>query len=132
SGDPEAMAAIVRAGEGATVDVPLGRTEYAFDAPKLNVSALVRRIAVVDGVQSAVLEIQGVVVVVTDIRVDVTDPGHLTTLGLDPEAFKIVVVKSGYLSPAYQNIAARKILAPTPGDTNVVLSQLPYRKVPRP
>lgn len=130
--DPEAMASIVRAGEGATVDVPLGRTEYAFDAPKLNVSALVRRIAVVDGVQNAVLEIQGVVVVVTDIRVDVTDPGYLTTLGLDPEAFKIVVVKSGYLSPAYQNIAARKILALTPGDTNVVLSQLPYRKVPRP
>ena len=68
----------------------------------------------------------------SDIRTAVYDPEFLTELGLNPFDFEIIVVKSGYLSPEYQAIAARKMLALTPGDTNEILKDIPYQKVPRP
>lgn len=130
--DPDAISRVVQAGEGADVELELGRLAPGANSPKLPVKAHVRRIAVAFEVRSAVLEIDGVVAIVTESRMDVTDPNYLLQLGLDPQSFQTIIVKSGYLSPAYQKLAARKILALTPGDSNVVLSELPYRRVLRP
>lgn len=71
-------------------------------------------------------------VVIAARRFGVTDPCLLGELGLKPEDFKIIVVKSGYISPEYQRLAARKMFALTEGDTNLVLTELKYEQVPRP
>jgi microcystin degradation protein MlrC len=44
----------------------------------------------------------------------------------------VVVLKSGYLSPDWKAVAARRLFALTPGDTNQLLEDLPYEEVPRP
>ena len=74
----------------------------------------------------------GVTVAIAGARVYVTDPADLSALGLDPAAYRLIVVKSGYVSPEYGRLAARKLFALTPGDTNIDMASIPYRIVPRP
>jgi len=76
--------------------------------------------------------VEGVTIVIGDKRTAVYDPSILRELGLRPETFDLIVVKSGYLSPEYKAIAGRALLALTPGDTNERLAELPYRRLPRP
>lgn len=52
--------------------------------------------------------------------------------GIDPLAQKIVIVKLGYLFQGLKDIAPRTIMALTPGFTNQVIVNLPYRSVRRP
>ncbi|NLJ25066.1 MAG: microcystin degradation protein MlrC, partial [Firmicutes bacterium] len=53
-------------------------------------------------------------------------------LDLDPMDYKIIVVKSGYLSPEFQALTKRPLLALTPGDTNLLLETIPYQVTKRP
>lgn len=130
--DPDALAACREAGEGGTVTLELGRVAHRTDAPGFEMVATVETVGTADGVPAAVVESGGVRTVVTGERTRVTDPGFLRELNEEPAEYEIVVVKAGYQSPAYQDIAARSILALTPGDTNCVLAALPYERVPRP
>lgn len=130
--DPDAMRIIEQAPRGEEISLKLGRIVPRPDGPKLEVAARVQNIDTVFNVRSAVLNIKGITTIVTENRIDVTDPQYLYQLGINPKNFKLIVVKSGYLSPAYQKLAARKIFALTPGDTSLELSQLPYRRVCRP
>ncbi len=130
--DPRAEEQCRQAGEGGVVHIQLGRVRPEEGAPPLQLQVQVKSLAAVDGVRAAAVTANGVDVVITDRRMAVTDPGFLHALGIDPKQYKIVIVKSGYLSPEYQQLAARKMLALTPGDTNVLLDQIPYRRVPRP
>lgn len=130
--DPDAHRACKTAGEGSELSLDLGRVASAADAPPLSVTARVLTLDTVDEVDAAVVEVAGITVVVTAQRTSVYDPTFLEKLGVDPREFGIVIVKSGYLSPAYQSLASREILALTPGDTNEILEELPYEEVPRP
>ena len=53
-------------------------------------------------------------------------------MGIDPLAYKIVVVKEGYLFPGLRDIAPRAIMALTPGFANQSLEHLEYHQVRRP
>lgn len=130
--DAESYEACETAGEGAEVSLALGRTGPDPDADPLSIDARVVTVDAVDGINAAVVEVADVTVVVTDQRTSVYDPTFLERLGVDPREFAIVIVKSGYLSPAYQSLAGREVLALTPGDTNEILDELPYESVPRP
>lgn len=129
--DASAVDACRDAGVSATVCLELGRSSTAAGAPGLDVEATVRRVVEVEGMSIAVVEIEGVTVVLTDKRTAVTDPKLLRDAGETPEEYDVIVAKSGYLSPAYQRLAARNMLALTPGDTNEILSELPYERVPQ-
>ncbi|MFB6217845.1 MAG: MlrC C-terminal domain-containing protein [Halobacteriaceae archaeon] len=130
--DPGALADCRAAGEGATVELDLGRTAHEPDAPPLDLVATVETLGSMGGVDAAVVESEGVRTVVTGERTSVYDPDELRAVGEEPADYDLVVVKSGYQSPAYQALAARSLLALTPGDTNCVLADLPYERVPRP
>jgi microcystin degradation protein MlrC len=130
--DPDALRVCAAAGEGATVEVDLGRTAHEPAADPLFIDGTVKGLADTHGVSAAALESEGVTTVVTDNRTAVYDPDIFRTVGCEPAEYDIVVVKSGYQSPAFQNIATRSILALTAGDTNCRLSALPYEAVPRP
>jgi microcystin degradation protein MlrC len=130
--DPDAQAACADAGEGATLDLELGRAGVADDAPPLRRAATVERIGTALGVEAAAVDLAGVTVLVTAERVGPFDPALFTDLGYDPADSAVVVVKLGYLSPALYDLAQRHVLLLTPGDTNEVLADLDYEALPRP
>ena len=57
---------------------------------------------------------------------------HFQAVEIDPLAFKIVVVKEGYLFQALRDIAPKAIMALTPGFANQILENLEYIHVRRP
>lgn len=129
--DPESYETCARAGENATVDLRLGRRIEA-DGP-LPVSGTVRTLLASDGTRTALIDLGGAEVVVADERTNLhRDPAFFRDLGIEPTDRDVIVLKSGYLSPAWKQVAARRLFALTAGDTNQVLASLPYERVPRP
>ncbi|WP_117595533.1 M81 family metallopeptidase [Haloprofundus halophilus] len=137
------------AGEGATVSLELGR-RYPDGAPLEVAEAEVVRLdgggsegdgddsddgddGSAESVGTALVSLGGADVVVAERRTNVhRDPAFLRRFGVDPDDRGVVVLKSGYLSPAWKAVAARRLFALTPGETNQRLSELPYERVPRP
>ena len=68
---------------------------------KVVFSSCLRRRAV----EEAVVQIDGVTLVISDYRRPYHDIVDFTRLGLQPKSFKIIVVKSGYLSPELSPLA---------------------------
>ncbi|NMB26303.1 MAG: M81 family metallopeptidase [Firmicutes bacterium] len=123
----------VAARAGSYVDLKLGRVNPTEEpALPLAVRAYVESIGIGKGIPSAVIRIDDIRAIITTTRTDVYDPEFLTDLGLDPMDYKVIVVKSGYLSPAYTALTKRPMLALTPGDTNLLLESIPYKVTPRP
>lgn len=119
-------------GAGARVRLRLGRTGPEPQAAPLDVTVHVQRLGMSEGVKAALVSADAVDIIITDKRVAVTNPAFLTALSVDPAAYGMLVIKSGYVSPEYQRLARKCILALTPGDTNELLSELPFARVPRP
>lgn len=130
--DPKAYKTCEQAGEGSCISLELGRIGPEPAAAPLAFNACIKRIKPVRGIHCAVIDANGVTVIITDTRTDVYDPAFLEELNLHYAAYKLIVVKSGYLSPEYQQIAARKMLALTPGDTAEIFTDLAYIKLQRP
>lgn len=129
--DEASYAACATAGEGSSVDLSLGRS--AVDGTPLSVTGTVQDRITADGVGSARVDLGGIEVIVTDGRTNRhRDPEYLRDLGVEPTDRDLIVLKSGYLSPAWKDIAARRLFALTPGDTNQVLEEIPYERIPRP
>ena len=84
---------------------------------------------VLDGVEplfrEAVLRIGGIDLVVASRRRPYHDIADFTRFGLDPRLAKIVVVKSGYLSPELAPIANPSLMALTPGAVDQFVERLP-------
>jgi len=80
----------------------------------------------------AVLNIDGVDVILSSNRLSFVDPVQLRSLGLEPLDYRIVVLKRGYLTAPFQAISERSILAFSPGVTNCDVTQMEFRRVNRP
>jgi microcystin degradation protein MlrC len=130
--DPRAFEACRRAGEGSRVDVDIGRRSPADPRPLSAHAARVRRLTRCHAAQIAILDIGTVRLILSDRRVPVFEPSLIHDLGLKPTDYSVIVVKCGYQGPEYRAIAARSILALTPGDSCEDLRSLTYRRVPRP
>jgi microcystin degradation protein MlrC len=128
--DAAAVAACAAAGAGATVRLALGGKLDAVSGRPLPVDATVARL----GAGWAVVRVGGVDVAVTADRRAFTTLAGFAALGLDPLAYRVVVVKQGYLFPELRDAAAGapRILALTPGFTDLELTRLPYRRLTRP
>ena len=92
----------------------------------------VRRLDPPDSPELAVLQVVGVTVVLTDDRGAFTSRDDFQRAGIDPADCQVVVVKLGYLFPGLRPIAARALMALSPGCTDLRLERLPYRHLPRP
>ncbi|MDW7657174.1 MAG: M81 family metallopeptidase [Bacillota bacterium] len=130
--DPAAVERCRAAGAEHTLSLDLGRISDAPKAPPLRVRAYIVKTGLYGNAHSAVLDIGGVSVIITDRKVPVHDPALIEQLGIDLQTFKIIVIKSGYLSPEYKRLAVKELLALTPGDTNEQLDQVAYRRTLRP
>lgn len=138
--DAKAVQMCEQAGVGATVSLELGRSHPGVDDTALSVTATVKHLDHVFRTNCAVIDVKGNTVILGDRRTAaiaayshaVYEPRFVTELGLDFADYPMVIVKSGYLSPKYQALAAKAMLAMTPGDTNIVLTDIAYKAVCRP
>ena len=72
---------------------------------------------------------QGLTFQLTSKRVPPFSLGQITSCGLDPTAFQILVVKGVHAPvPAYRPICPTLIRVNTPGSTSADMSSLPYRQ----
>lgn len=133
--DPEALDKCIEAGVGAEVDLSVGgKIDNVFSQPVL-IRGKVLRVKPMDqdGKQSAaVLQVEGVTLVLLNWTTAFTDPSQFEKVGIDPLEHKIVVVKEGYLFPGLRAIAPHAIMALTPGFANQIMKDLEYKQVRRP
>jgi microcystin degradation protein MlrC len=133
--DPEAVEQCVNAGVGTEVELRVGgKIDYIYSRP-ITVSGKV--ISLPLGEQNsdspdAVIQVNGVTLVLLSGHRAFTDPSHFRAVDIDPLAHKIVVVKEGYLFQGLRDIAPGTIMALTPGFANQNLEELEYKQVRRP
>jgi microcystin degradation protein MlrC len=78
--------------------------------------------------RQAVVDVDGIQVVLTARRRPFHELRDFTSLGLEPTSFKIVVVKAGYLVPPIAKIANPNLMALTDGAVNQDIVHLPKNK----
>lgn len=129
--DAPAIAAMLAAGVGATVEVTLGGKLDPITCAPLPVRGVVRHLAPGENTE-AVLQIGAINVIVTARRRPYHFVADMQRLGLEPLAHKIVVIKIGYLEPDLKRHAPRALLALTPGAVDQAIARLPFQRVRRP
>lgn len=144
--DAPAAAAAHAAGEGARIDLPLGAAlsarhgapvEGPWKVSKLGngsftgIGPMYRGNPIALG-PVALLERDGVRVIIAPRKMQASEPGLLTHLGLCPEELPILAVKSSvHFRGAYQHMARAIIPAIAPGAVEADLTRLSYRHASR-
>lgn len=130
--DQPATEACYRAGVGKTLPLSIGATLDPKASKPVHVRAKVRFLSHREDPlgRQAVVEVQGIAVVLTAHRRPFHHISDFTSLGLQPTSFKIVVVKSGYLEPEIAKIANPNLMALTNGavDQDIVKLTNYHRK----
>ena len=131
--DRPATEAAYDAGVGARLELSIGATLDPSSTP-VKVEAEVRYLLLTDDPvqREAVLRIGGIDLVVTARRRPFHNLSDFTKLKLKPKAAKIVVVKSGYLSPELAPLANPSLMALTPGVVDQYVERLPRRRKQHP
>jgi microcystin degradation protein MlrC len=124
--DRPATDACYQAGVGATLPLSIGATLDPSASKPINVTAKVIFLLPVENPlrREAVIQIEGVTLVINAHRRPYHDIVDFTRLGLQPTSFKIIVVKSGYLSPDLEPIAKPSLMALSPGGVDQDLPRL--------
>ena len=134
--DPEAVAAYEQAGIGAIVTLKIGgKMDNVFSRPYEitgEVLFLTPEAERDTYKRAAVVQVDGVQLVLLGVRRSFTAPEHFQQVAIDPLAHKIVVVKLGYLFQGLRDIAPNTIMALTPGFCYQLVEELEYKHVQRP
>ncbi|MDR0670030.1 MAG: M81 family metallopeptidase [Treponema sp.] len=133
--DAPAVAACVKAGEGAEIDITLGGNWDKINGRKIPLRVTVKKIVPDFGPYHSALALvryRNTLISVTSKHIGFGDENLLPALGVNAADHCLVVVKLGYLEPCFRSIAARAILATSRGCSNEILESVPYRNVRRP
>jgi len=132
--DPEATSRCFDAGVGAELEVAVGAGLHAASGERVRVRATVERLSPGTGWRDrqAVVETGGMTVVLTQVRRPFHELSDFSSLGLDIDRCKAVIVKSGYLSPPLARKANPAFLALSPGAVDQHVEGLPVRRWHRP
>jgi microcystin degradation protein MlrC len=124
--DRPATDACYQAGTGATLQLRIGGTIDPQGGTPVPVTATVVKLSSTDNPleRQAVVDVDGISVVLTARRRPFHEIKDFTILGLDPSRFKIVVVKAGYLVPEIAAIANPNLMALTGGAVNQDIEHL--------
>ena len=145
--DPEAVAVAVAAGEGGTFDAPVGARADDRHGSPLPVRGTVTRLG--DGRyvhkgsymtgyetsmgQCAVVDAEGIRILLTSRRTMPFDAEQLRCMGLEPAEQRIIVVKSASAwRAAFESVARHIIFVDTPGVCASNLEHFEYRRRPVP
>ncbi len=146
--DPESVSQAIRAGVGASLQLSVGGKSDELHGPPLEATFVVRGVSEGKfaetqprhgGIQkfdqgpTAVVECDGLTVMLTSKRMVPFSLVQLTHAGIEPERFQVLVAK-GVHAPvaAYAPVCRRLIRVDTPGVTTADLSRLPYQQRRRP
>lgn len=131
--DAAAVAACAAAGVGQEVALSVGGKLDPVHAQPLDLRARVVSLHEDPvGGEVAVVRAGGVAAILTSRRKPFHFRRDFTSLGLDPTAHKVTVVKIGYLEPELRQMARHALLALTPGAVNQDIPALRYERVRRP
>jgi len=131
--DTAATEACYRAGVGAQLGLRIGATLDRVGSVPVEVAAEVVFLLDAAGPErQAVVRIGGITAVLTARRRPFHDLADFARLGLNPRAARLLVVKSGYLSPELAPIASPSLMALSPGVVDQDVARLPIQRVPRP
>jgi microcystin degradation protein MlrC len=127
--DRPATEACYAAGVGKTITLKVGGSLDPQASKPVEIAAKVVFLAKTDRLpeRQAVIQVEGVTVVLTARRRPFHEIADFTSLGLDPKAFRIVVVKAGYLVPAIAAIANPNLMALSDGAVNQDIPRLSNR-----
>ncbi len=133
--DPQAVQRCEEAGVGNEISMTIGGRIDTVFGKSLRISGIVKRVANYDSLtrrKPAVVELDGIDLVLLTDRRSFISPRDFEEVGLNPLDYKIVVVKLGYLFQGLRDIAPMAIMALTPGFANQAIERLPYRNINRP
>jgi microcystin degradation protein MlrC len=131
--DAAAVQACVDAGIGAEVQLSLGGKLDRRNGTPLEVTATVVRLAYPDSTnRHAVIQVQGVQVILTERRTAFTTKVQFDEMEIDPSNYDLVVIKLGYLFPEIAPFARHSLMALSPGAIDPDIVNLPYERLTRP
>lgn len=131
--DRPATEACYNGGAGATLPLKIGGTLDPQGSTPVDATAKVMFLLKTDkpAERQAVVDVQGISVVLTARRRPFHEISDFTSLSLEPANFKIVVVKAGYLVPPIAKIANPNLMALTDGAINEDIEHLAsHHRVP--
>ncbi len=143
--DPGIVEAAHRVGAGATIDVALGGRKTAIWGPPVETRAKVARLTdgrfvnrgpmetnlVVELGRTAVLDVDGIAVIVTKRCRAPNDPAYFELHGIDLAATRLLCVKGkNHFRAAFEAQCAALIEVDAPGPACLDLGQLPFRHAP--
>ncbi|MGA3010143.1 MAG: M81 family metallopeptidase [Terracidiphilus sp.] len=123
-----------KAGVGAALPLSIGATLDPLGSKPVHVNAKVIFLlpASTPRLREAVVQIEGVTLVLAARRRPYHDIADFSRLGLQPASFKMIVVKSGYLSPELAPLANPSLLALSDGAINQDIVHLPKNRLRKP
>lgn len=145
--DPEAVAACIAAGLGATIQLSVGGKTDRLHGDPIEIDAAVRLLSdghyvnagpMMAGVQvdlgpTAVVAVDGIDVLVTSRAETPIDLNVFRAFGIEPTGKSVIALKGkGHFRAAFEPIASQVILVEGPGITGADLSRLPFDHLTRP
>ncbi len=131
--DPELVALAFEKGIGNTIEGYIGAKFDKAISRSLPFKGVVKALSKEYKFATlALLDIEGVYVVVSSKRMGCYECDAMRVLGVDVEHLKVLVVKLGYLEPELKSIAKKGILALTRGSSDELFTRLTYKNLPRP
>jgi microcystin degradation protein MlrC len=132
--DRPATDACYAAGVGASLSLSIGATLDPLGSKPVKAMAKVIFLPPDSTplLREAVVQIEGITLVLSARRRPYHDIVDFTRLGLQPLSYKIIVVKSGYLSPELEPIANPSLMALSDGAINQDIVHLPKNKLRKP
>lgn len=125
--DAPAVDKCFAAGEGAAIELSVGATLDTKGSIPVQITGMVKLLKDADkpSDRQAVVHVSGIDLVLCAKRRPYHNIADFTALGLDPSQAKIVVVKSGYLSPELAPIANPNLMALSNGVVDQFVERLP-------
>ncbi|KAA6476750.1 M81 family metallopeptidase [Agrobacterium rhizogenes] len=132
--DKAATEACYAGGVGAKLDLTVGASLDTKGSKPVRAEFTVKFLLQTDDAadRQAVVSIGGIDLVLSAKRRPYHNIADFTRLGLDPHQAKIIVVKSGYLSPELAPIANPNLMALSPGVVDQFVERLPRLRKQRP
>jgi microcystin degradation protein MlrC len=140
---PRTVAQLLAAGSGASVEIELGAEHVSRPRTLRKATVVVEaggRALDLGGFQPyrskeaawARVRIGSIIATFHAQAIGITTPEHLFAMGIDPAGHKVYVVKLGYLHPRLEDIAARHILLLSDGTSQLDMTRLRCKLLPRP
>jgi len=144
--DPEAVERSIQAGVKGTVTMEIGAKTDSFHGKPIRVTGKIRTITdgkfvhkagavglPADVGRTAVIDVDGIEVILTEKSHAPNDPEIYRRNGIEPRDKKILVLKSrGHFRAAYEPFSRKVIEVDAPGLTSPNLGWFNYKNIPRP